>query len=162
MTPRRTAEERIAERSAKAPAKRLWGWAQARFGSRVLASAGFVDWLLSRSDLSRTQTRLMQGAATIASPPFTDGRSRRDPDIADCGRGCRIWADRGPTRIASGRTGVPFLPYRSRFEVTPCVPPCAPVALLRGGGINGSRLAQCAQALGVGFASLFSRGDNSA
>jgi hypothetical protein len=25
MTPRRTAEERIAERSAKAPAKRLWG-----------------------------------------------------------------------------------------------------------------------------------------
>jgi hypothetical protein len=50
------------------------GWAQARFGSRVLASAGFVDWLLSRSDLSRTQTRLMQGAATIASPHLrTDG-----------------------------------------------------------------------------------------
>ena len=74
----------------------------------------------------------------------------------------RFRAESAGTRIASGRTGVPFLPYRSRFEVTPCVPPCAPVALLRGGGINGSRLEQCAQALGVGFASLFSRGDNSA
>ena len=34
------------------------------------------------------------------------GRSRREPDIADCGRGCRIWAVSAPTVGTSGRTGM--------------------------------------------------------
>ena len=35
-----------------------------------------------------------------------DGRSRREPDIADRGGGRRIWAESPPTPFALGKTGV--------------------------------------------------------
>ena len=35
-----------------------------------------------------------------------DGSFRREPDIADRGRGCRIWSDGVLTVAASGTTGV--------------------------------------------------------
>jgi hypothetical protein len=50
MTPRRTAEERIANRFAEAPAKRLWGGRKRDLNRECWH--GFVDWLLSRSDPS--------------------------------------------------------------------------------------------------------------
>jgi hypothetical protein len=50
MTPRRTAEERIAERSAKArPNDYGVGASAIRIAGAGLS--GFVDWLLNRSDL---------------------------------------------------------------------------------------------------------------
>ena len=103
VTPRRTAEERIAETSEKVPSQTTKGSAQERFESRVLASAGFVNWQPIRPS-SRAEQRT-QGAASTASP-FVDGRSRRIADVADRGLGRFNWAESGPTRGCLGRYGV--------------------------------------------------------
>src|SRR5580700_4845932 len=60
------------------------------------------------------------GARCRARTNAMDGRNRRKPAVADRDLGRLNWAETGPTRLASGRTGVgakAALPLRARSRL---------------------------------------------
>jgi hypothetical protein len=75
MTPRRTAEERIANRSAR-PQPSDYGVGARAIWITSAGISGSGDWVLSGSDLPLELSRARKGATSTASA-FADGRSRR-------------------------------------------------------------------------------------